>query len=399
MRSLLWGIPRRRRGAPARGGGAARVPRPRLRAPRARCRGGRRGASSRRPRRSGSARGHPPLRVAARACRRRRRAARLAAASPRPSSSRSTASTSTARGKPRGRRARCSRRARPAGGLRSRASPPELWTDLATGASPAAHGVRALARVRPAGSPLGAAAAVRNVVAISARLGPRLGTRRERARSPARTAGGSDFWEVSASAGIPSLSVGWWAAAPWPGATVVENRAILSRARSGVEADRVAIGTLRGGRRERLRRRDGLPAGLRHRAGRSPSRSARRARRGSSALLEEWVAPRASAASACSSCSPPTATRGAPAALGRMVVFDGARRAALGADPSRGRRALDPGALGRSRGARSARARRCAALFAPGSARDRRRSRATARAIVPPPRRRRPRAIASTWRS
>src|SRR5262249_26134299 len=35
-----------------------------------------------------------------------------------------------------------------------RLPPPEIWTNLATGASASAHGVRALARVRPAGSPL-----------------------------------------------------------------------------------------------------------------------------------------------------------------------------------------------------------------------------------------------------
>ncbi len=51
-----------------------------------------------------------------------------------------------------------------------------------------------------------------------------------------------DFWEVAASAGIPSLSVGWWAAGPWPGATVVENRAVFARASDGAGADREAIG-------------------------------------------------------------------------------------------------------------------------------------------------------------
>src|SRR5204862_360356 len=35
------------------------------------------------------------------------------------------------------------------------AAPPEVWTDLATGEFPSRHGVRALARVRPAGSPGG----------------------------------------------------------------------------------------------------------------------------------------------------------------------------------------------------------------------------------------------------
>jgi hypothetical protein len=50
-----------------------------------------------------------------------------------------------------------------------------------------------------------------------------------------------DFWEVAASAGIPSLSVGWWAAGPWPGAVVVENREVFARAADGPGADGEAI--------------------------------------------------------------------------------------------------------------------------------------------------------------
>ena len=118
-------------------------------------------------------------------------------------------------------------------------SPPEIWTDLATGEPAGRHGVRALARVRPLGSPL----ALRPPFGTSWYLrgvGPRL-----HLVSNAPVSGADrrrlDFWEVSASAGIPSLSIGWWAAAPWPGATVVENRAIFARAGNGVEADRVAI--------------------------------------------------------------------------------------------------------------------------------------------------------------
>lgn len=121
-----------------------------------------------------------------------------------------------------------------------RRSPPEIWTDLATGVAARQHGVRALARVRPRGSPL----PLRPPFGTSwylRRVGPALGLV---ANAPVS---GSDrrrldFWEVSAGAGIPSLSVGWWAAAPWPGATVVENRAILARARDGAAADQVAIG-------------------------------------------------------------------------------------------------------------------------------------------------------------
>lgn len=119
------------------------------------------------------------------------------------------------------------------------ASPPEIWTTIASGVSPRRHGVRALARLRPIGS--------------SAALRPPFGTawylrrlgRALRLVSNVPISGADrrslDFWEVAASAGIPSLSVGWWAAAPWPGATVVENRAIFSRSRDAVDADRIAL--------------------------------------------------------------------------------------------------------------------------------------------------------------
>jgi hypothetical protein len=49
------------------------------------------------------------------------------------------------------------------------------------------------------------------------------------------------FWEVAASAGLPALSVGWWASGPWPGATVVGNEELLAGARDGLEADRRAL--------------------------------------------------------------------------------------------------------------------------------------------------------------
>lgn len=120
-----------------------------------------------------------------------------------------------------------------------RLSPPEIWTTIATGVSSRRHGVRSLARVRPAGSPL----ALRPPLGTSwylRRLGPAL-----RLVSNAPVSSGDRralaFWEVSASAGIPSLSIGWWAAGPWPGATVIENRAIFARARDGVDADRIAL--------------------------------------------------------------------------------------------------------------------------------------------------------------
>ena len=118
-------------------------------------------------------------------------------------------------------------------------SPPEIWMDLATGASSRRHGVRTLTRVRPAGSPL----ALRPPFGTSwylRRLGP---AARLVANAPVSVDDRRSlaFWEVSASAGIPSLAVGWWASGPWPGATVIDNRAILAAASDGVGADRAAV--------------------------------------------------------------------------------------------------------------------------------------------------------------
>jgi hypothetical protein len=120
-----------------------------------------------------------------------------------------------------------------------RGSPPEIWTTLATGAGPAEHGVRALTRVRPLGSPL----ALRPPWGTGwylRRVGPRIGLVRSAPVSHADRRY-LDFWEVSASAGIPSLSVGWWAGGPWPGAVVVENRAVFAKVSDGAGADLEAI--------------------------------------------------------------------------------------------------------------------------------------------------------------
>ena len=120
-----------------------------------------------------------------------------------------------------------------------RSTPPEIWTTLATGVPPSRHGVRALARVRPKPSP----APLRPPLGTGwylRRLGPALGLV-VNAPVSSNDRRSLAFWEVAASAGIPSLSVGWWAAGQWPGATVVENRAIFAKARDGVEADRIAI--------------------------------------------------------------------------------------------------------------------------------------------------------------
>jgi hypothetical protein len=116
------------------------------------------------------------------------------------------------------------------------ASPPELWTDLATGVSPERHGVRALERVRPAGSAIALRPPLGTFWYLK-RLGPALGLV---ASAPVSAADrrAAAFWEIAASAGLPSLAVGWWAAGPWPGAVVVGNEEVLAGARDGVEANR-----------------------------------------------------------------------------------------------------------------------------------------------------------------
>jgi hypothetical protein len=119
------------------------------------------------------------------------------------------------------------------------ASPAEIWTDLATGVPASRHGVRALEWVRPAGlpplrPPLGASWYLR-------RVGLAVGLV-SRAPVSALERHSLAFWEVAASAGLPSLAVGWWASGPWPGAAVVENREVLARSRDGREVDAVAIG-------------------------------------------------------------------------------------------------------------------------------------------------------------
>ncbi len=199
-----------------------------------------------------------------------------------------------------------------------RLSPPELWTDLATGVSAREHGVRALARVRPLGSPMplrppfGTSWLLRGI-------GPRLGL-----VSNAPVSGADrrrlDFWEVSASAGIPSLSVGWWAAAPWPGAAVVENRAILSQAQNGVEADRLAL--------ERFAPAAGGSFGVATvylpgcDIARGDPAARRRALLGIERVLAEWI-DRARRGDCVLVVLASDSHPRAPGALGRMIVFDG----------------------------------------------------------------------------
>ncbi len=197
-----------------------------------------------------------------------------------------------------------------------RLSPPEIWTDLATGAPAGAHGVRALARVRPLGSslalrpPFGAAWYLRFV-------GPALGLV---ANAPVSEADRRrlDFWEVSASAGIRSLSVGWWAAGPWPGATVVENRAILERASGGPDADAIAIGDFQ------AEMAKGYGVATVYLPGCDIARDDAKARAdaaaGVAAALERWGAR--AAAGECVLIVLAADSHPRAGALGRMVVFD-----------------------------------------------------------------------------
>ncbi len=197
-----------------------------------------------------------------------------------------------------------------------RLSPPEIWTNLATGVSSGRHGVRALARVRPLGSPV----ALRPPFGTSwylRRIGPPLHLV---SNSPVSGADRRrlDFWEVAASAGIPSLAVGWWASAPWPGSTVVENRAVFARSRDGVDADRVAMILFE----ESARRGYGVETV--YLPGCDISRGEPGARQSAAAAVEkflsEWIERAARGECALvvlAADSHPTA-----GALGRMVVFD-----------------------------------------------------------------------------
>ena len=128
----------------------------------------------------------------------------------------------------------------PAGWWRQESvAPPEAWTTAATGVDAARHGVRALERVRPAGSPaaLRAPFGTRWYLRV---VGPALSLVSSAPVSAADRRA-LTFWEVAASAGLPSGAVGWWASGPWPGAVVVDNRQVLSHARTGEEADAIAL--------------------------------------------------------------------------------------------------------------------------------------------------------------
>ena len=125
---------------------------------------------------------------------------------------------------------------------RGPATPPEIWTTIATGVPPSRHGVAAFERI----SLFGRAA-----------LTPPTPTG-WLFRGPLRWAGATGrlpvsgaerrawaFWEIAARAGVPAVAVNWWASERMPGATIVENREIALRASDGAADDAAAIAAFR----------------------------------------------------------------------------------------------------------------------------------------------------------
>lgn len=238
-------------------------------------------------------------------------------------------------------------------------SPAETWTDLATGVPPARHGVRALEWVRPFGlpalrPPFGTSWYFRGVGLTVGAVSRTPVSARER-RSLA-------FWEVAASAGLPTLAVGWWASGPWPGADVVENREVLARSASGLDADAVAIA-------EFGRRAEGRTVATVYLPGADILRGEPPARRAALARLWLFLDRLTGRARRGEIVLVVLAADSHPAtgSLGRMVVFDGpasasrmVRIAPEDVAPSLLARAGVPVA-------RDLPGRPAAALFAPGS--------------------------------
>jgi hypothetical protein len=224
--------------------------------------------------------------------------------------------------------------------------------------------VRALTRVRPAGSraslrpPLGTSWYFR-------RLAPPL---RLVANAPVSGADRRclDFWEISASAGIPSLAVNWWASAPWPGATVIDNRAVLAKAGSGVDVDRIAAAFFE------ERAAQGFGVETLYLPGCDIERDdpgARQAAAGEAARLLAEAVRRAERGELVLIVLAADSHPDSAAALTRMVVFDGATAARTGRTVRMRPEDVAPSILARSGvpAARDLPGRPVEGLFAPGS--------------------------------
>ncbi|HEX7253429.1 MAG TPA: hypothetical protein VF376_11150, partial [Thermoanaerobaculia bacterium] len=195
-------------------------------------------------------------------------------------------------------------------------SPPEIWTDLATGVAASRHGVRALERVRPLGSPLTLRPPLGTAWYLRG-LGPRLRVVSTAPVSP-RDRKSLAFWEITASAGLPTLAVGWWASGPWPGATVIGNEEILARAADGFAANRDAIAAFR-------RERTGQSLQTLYLPGLDILREDRERRPAAADEIHRFLEDEVSRAIAGESALVVLAVDSHPSAnaLGRMVTFDG----------------------------------------------------------------------------
>ena len=127
------------------------------------------------------------------------------------------------------------------------------------------------------------------------------------------------FWEVAASAGLASLSVGWWASSSWPGAEVVGNEEILAHAGDGVAVDREALAQFR------TRRHEGEALETLYLPGLDILRGDPEKRSAALSQVREFLEGEVSRAIAgpgalivLASDSHPR-----PGSLGRMIVFDG----------------------------------------------------------------------------
>ena len=191
-------------------------------------------------------------------------------------------------GRPRARRRAARGRRRRAGGRPSAARRPRSGRTSRPASPARRHGVRALARVRPRGSPLRAAAAVRHVLVSARASAPRLRLVVERARVGRGPAAPRLLGGVGRRPGFRASRSGGGPRRRGP-ARPSSRIARSSRARATASsADRVAIGFFEAAAQRDLRARDRVPAGLRHHARRS-RRRAQGAVVAVEALLADWI--------------------------------------------------------------------------------------------------------------